>query len=158
LFTTGAAGCSNADNWSFEAPWYSSNRSSNTSPNDWSFTGKWYPTDETTNTAPISCGSWLIEALQDQYDSPLTGIIVRDILTGSSIKKMSMPDFQRFFCINDSEVMTNSSLQSYALPDMTPANTYSCHENEMVVSIKKGSGQSICLTTSGYIGKLKKDK
>ncbi len=137
LFTTGPAGCSNAENWSFDAPWHSSNRSSNTSTNDWSFTGKWYPADETTNTAPISCGSWLIETVQDQYDSPLTGIIVRDILTGSAIKKISMPDFQRFFCINDSEVMINTSLQSYALPDMTPANSYSCHENEMLASIKK---------------------
>lgn len=155
LSTTGSAGCSNAKNWSFDAPWHSSNSSSTTSKNDWSFSGKWYPSDETTITAPIICGSWLIESVQDQYDSPLTGIIVREITSGSLIKEKSMPDFQLFFCINDSEVMTNTSLRSYALPDVTQANTYSCHENEMVVSIKKSSDQSICLTTSGHIGKLK---
>lgn len=137
LFTTGEAGCSKKDKWSF--------------------VGLWYPSDETYRTAPIECGSWLIESEQSKYKAPITAVIIRDIESGRLVKKMKMPDIQRVFCINDSEIMTNNKLQSYSLPEMKPGSNYSCNKNEMILSIKKARDKLICLTPSGYVGKLKKN-
>lgn len=138
LFRTGPAGCSKANNWSFD--------------------GWWYPPNSTTMTAPISCGTWLVEPVQNKFNSPLSGIIVRDIKSGRLIKKMNLPDFQRFFCVNNSEIMTNASLQSYSFPDIKQGHTYSCNKKEMIISIEKDRDELICLTANGYVGKLKKNK
>lgn len=135
VFTTGPAGC-------FK-------------PGEWSFTGIWYPSNESYVTDPIACGSWLIEPVQSQYNSPISGINVRDGSTGSLVKVFKTSGAKRFFCINNSEILFDNNTQSYSLPDMEKGNKYSCRENESIISLKHHQRESICLTSSGYLGKLK---
>ncbi len=136
LFTTGAAGCSKED--------------------DWKFDGIWYPPDEDFVTEPVVCGSWFIEPVQLQYKAPITGVNVRDLKTGSLIKKFKTSGVKRFFCINNSEVLLDTDMQSYSLPEMEIGSEYSCGKNETIVSIKNNQDEMICLTSKGYVGTLKR--
>lgn len=136
LFTTGSAGCVKADAWDF--------------------TGIWFPSDEDFITEPVACGPWLIEPVQPQFKTSITGINVRDMKSGHLVKKFTTSGVKRFFCVNNSEILLDNDMQSYSLPEMETGSKYSCNKNETIISVKNYQDEAICLTSSGYLGKLKK--
>jgi len=122
----------------------------------WRFEGNWHPSNDTYITRPLACGAWLIEPVQMQNKSPISEVNIRSIETGKINTKQKTPGVQRFFCINDSELMFNTSGQSYSLPDMKLKNKYFCYKKELIISTKASNNKTICLTSNGHIGELKK--
>ena len=122
----------------------------------WTFLGSWYASREGYTTEPVICGSWIVEPVQLKYKKPITEIVVRDLKSGAIITTQKIPDANHMFCINNSKILTDSGMQSYTLPDMKVSEKYPCHKNEPIVSVKTYNNQSICLTSGGYLGVLKK--
>lgn len=122
--------------------------------NEWEFEGEWYSSTLTVHTEPKSCGKWLVEPVQKEFNKSITGIKVRDLKTGILIHEREVTDTNRFLCINNKSIMLGSSLASYSLPDLKPAEAYSCHNNEPVKSIMQSGKIATCLTEQGNIGKL----
>ncbi len=135
FFSAGNATCEKKDGWIFEGNWYASN--------------------DLYITRPLVCGSWLIEPVQMQNKSPTSEVNIRNIETGKTHTKQKIPDAQRFFCIKNSELMFNTTGQSYSLPDMKIKNKYFCYKKELIISIKTSKNKTICLTSNGHIGELK---
>lgn len=136
FFSTGNATCEKEDGWQFEGSWYA--------PND-----IYIP-------RPIVCGSWLIEPIQIKNKQPISGVIIRNIKTGEINTKQKIPDAQQYFCVNDSELIFNTSVQSYSLPNLKLKTKYVCYKKELIISIKTSKNKTICLTTNGHIGELQK--
>ena len=123
---------------------------------EWEFEGQWYNPTIKFKTNPISCGKWLIEATQKEFNKKITRIKARNLSTGKLINEREVPGANHILCINNKSIMLNTSLTGLSLPDLAPAETYTCHNNEPVKSIKQSSAITVCLTEKGNIGKLLK--
>jgi len=121
---------------------------------EWDFNGRWYDSTNKYHTEPVRCGKWLIEPVQNGFNKDITGLKVRDLNTGKLINERTVSGVNRFLCINNKSIIVNTSLTSYSLPDLKPAESFSCHGNEPVKSIMNFGELTACLTEQGNIGKL----
>ena len=122
--------------------------------NDWEFSGSWFGANSDYHTTPIVCGNWLIEAVQKKYRTDFSKLKVRHVNTGEIATEQEITQVTRFSCADDNHILFNTSNTGYSLPDLKPTIKYSCHNNEIIKSIKQSGELTVCLTEQGNIGKL----